>query len=347
MKIKNSVQAISPDISVILMCFGILVVCPIRIFQMLKNIDPVTGFFDNYSNFTVIMLYAVLGVVAFLILLLTYLSGRIPAALAPKGRRIPLGIASLVFAATLFYDAVQNYLPQSQSTATIVQNAQSLSTLHHAHAIFAFLSCCYFVIFCISYITGKSFYKKAKLLSLAPLVWAIMRVLERITVIISIIRVSELLLELCAFVFLMLFFMTFARVVSEVNSKGSMWSVIACGCVSVLFILSYSIPRLMLVITGNSENLVSGYPLNFADIGTALFIILFIITTLRCGYKVEDVEIMNEEINAVLAETEKEQEEETTADDAIAPVAHDENGNIKIARAVPTETNETAEEPEE
>lgn len=344
MKIKNSVQAISPDISVILMCFGILIACPIRIFQMLKNIDPVTGFFDNYSSFTIIALYAILGVTSLLIVLLTYLSGRIPAALAPKGRRIPLGVASLLFAATLFYDSLQNYLPQSQGTATIIQNVQSLTTLHHAHAIFAFLSSCYFVIFCISYLTGKSFHKKAKILSLAPLVWAIVRVLEKITVIISIVRVSELLLELGAFVFLMLFFMTFARVVSEVNSKGSMWSVIACGCVSALFILTYSIPRLMLVVTGNSASLVSGYPLNFADMAAALFIIMFVVTTLRCGYTVEDVEMMNEEINAVLTETE---ETETTENNENIPVVHDRNENIKIAKAVPTETEETAEETEE
>ena len=341
MKIKNSVQAISPDISVILMCFGILIACPIRIFQMLKNIDPVTGFFDNYSSFSIIALYAVLGIAAVLIILLTFLSGRIPAAVAPKGRRITLGLSSLLFAATLLYDSLQNYIPQSQETATIIQNAQSVSTLHHAHAFFAFLSSCYFVVFCVSYLTGKSFHKKAKLLSLAPLVWAIIRVLERITVIISIVRVSELLLELGAFVFLMLFFMTFARVASEVNSKGSMWSVIACGCVSVLFILTYSIPRLMLVVTGNSESLVSGYPLNFADMAAALFIILFIVTTLRSGYTVEDVEMMNEEISTVLAET------ETTETNEDVPVVHDQNGNIKIARAVPAETDETANESEE
>ena len=342
MKIKNSVHAISADISVVIMCFGILIACPIRIFQMIKNIDPVTGFFDDYSNITVAVLYVILGVASALILLLTFLSGRIPAALAPKGRRIPLGITSLIFAATLFYDAVQNYLPRKQGTATIVQNAQSLSTLHHAHAIFAFLSCCYFIVFCISYISGNSIHKKLKILSLAPLVWSIMRVLERITVIISIVRVSELLLELCAFVFLMLFFMTFARVVSEVNCKGSMWSVISCGCVSALFILTYSIPRIMLMVTGNAENLVSGYPVNFADIGCALFIIIFIVTTLRNGYKVEDVKKMYKEIEKQIA-----LEEALEKYDEPVSVIRDESGNIKIASSVPTEQEETTDESEE
>ena len=331
MKAKNSIQGISPDISVILMCFGILIACPTRIFQMLKNIDPTTGFFDNYSAFSVILLYSVLGVAVFLIILLSFLSARIPASIAPKGKRVPLGLASLLFAGSLFYDAMQNYLPQEQGTATIIQNAQSLSTLHHAHAIFAFLSACYFLIFAIAYFKGTSVQKKAKILSLAPLAWAIMRVLERITVIISIVRVSELLLELCAFVFLMLFFMTFARVVSEVNGEGSMWSVISCGCAAALFILTYSIPRLMLTVTGNSANIVSGYPLNFADIATAILIITFVITTLRCGYKVEDVEMMKEEINAALAETEEDDSD---------MFSYSKDGNIKIAKNVSSEESE-------
>ena len=331
MKAKNSIQGISPDISVILMCFGILIACPIRIFQMLKNIDPTTGFFDNYSTFSVTLLYCVLGIAAFLIILLTFLSARVPASIAPKGKRIPLGLASILFSGSLFYDAIQNYLPQEQSTATIIQNAQSLSTLHHAHAIFAFLSACYFLIFAIAYLKGSAVQKKVKILSLAPLAWAIMRVLERITVIISIVRVSELLLELCAFVFLMLFFMTFARVISEVNGEGSMWSVISCGCAAALFILTYSIPRLMLTVTGNAANLVSGYPLSFADIATAVFIITFVITTLRCGYKVEDVKMMNEEISAELEESEE---------DGTAPFEYNQDGNIKISKESSAEGSE-------
>lgn len=331
MKIKNSVQSISPDVSVILMCVGILIACPLRIFQMLKNIDPVTGFYNDYSDVMITVLYALLAVVSLLIIVLSFLSAKIPASVAPKGRRIPLGITSLVFAAALFYDAIQNYLPSRNETATIVQDFSSLTTIHHAHAAFAFLSSCYFIVFCISYVTGNSFHKKLKIFSLAPLVWSIMRVLERITVIISITRVSELLLELCACVFLMLFFLTFARVNSEVNSKGSMWSVIACGAVSALIILTYSIPRVMLAVTGNSDSLVSGYPVNFADIACAVFIIVFIVTTLRSGYRVEDVEKMNEEIEEAIAE------ENGKTDVADIPVVRDESGNIRMSKPVSSE----------
>lgn len=313
MKIKNSVNGISPDASVILMCLALLIACPVRIFQMLKYIEPTTGFFTDYSNITITILYAVLAVAALLILVLTFLSSRVPASVAPKGRRIPLGIASFLAAAGFFYDAIISYLPDSESTATIVQNAQSVSTLSHVQALFAFLSSCYFIVFAVSYISGHSFHKKLKLFSLAPLVWAIVSVLERITVIISIMRVSELFLELCGLVFVMMFFLSFARVASEVNGEASMWSVIACGSVASLFILTYSIPRVMLGITGNSDSLVTGYPVDFAHICCAVFIIVFIVTVLRKGYTVEDVQAMNEELET-MAEAETSPSIETVRD---------------------------------
>ncbi len=299
MKIKNSVRSISPDISILIMCFGILVACPLRIYQMLTNIDPVTGFFEDYSSVTVIIFYVVLAVAAFLILLLTFLSADVPASVMPQGRHIPLGISALVFAATLFYDGISSYIPSEESTATIVQNAQTINTLSHIQAIFAILSCCYFVVFFISCMAGKTYYKRLKLFALCPLVWCIVKVLERLTVIISVLRVSELLLEICALIFLMIFFMSFARVASDVNCKGSMWSVIACGCVASLVVLTYSVPRFMLVVTGNSDNLVDGYPLDIANIGAILFILVFVITALRSGYKVEDIEDMQSETAGV------------------------------------------------
>lgn len=340
MKIKNSVHAISPDSAIILMCLGMLIACPLRIFQMLKNIDPQTGFYNDYNSITIVVLYAILATVSVLILFFTFLSARIPAAKAPAGRRIPLGVASFVFAATLFYDAVSGYFTAGEATTTIIQNVRSVSAMHHLHAVFAFLSCCYFVVMCISYISGNLFHKKLKLLSLSPLVWAIVRVLERITVIISIVRVSELLLELCGLVFLMIFFLTFARVVSDVNCKGSMWSVIGCGCISTLFIMTYSIPRLMLLFTGNADSLVVGYPVNFSDLGCAFFILMFVITTLRCGYTVADVEEMNAEISETIdtEDDEAENEEETLL------AAKDVDGNISLSKPVDNDADDSAKD---
>ncbi len=322
MKIKNSVKGISPDASIIIMCVALLIACPVRIFQMLKNIDSVTGFFDDYSNITIIILYGVLAVAAVLIVLMTFLSGKIPAALAPKGKRIPLAVASALAGAGFFYDAINSYLPSDNSISAVIQNAQVTPIFSHLQAIFAFLASCYFIVFAISYFSGHSFYKRLKILSLAPLAWSVVCIFKRITVIISIMRVSELFLEICALIFLMIFFMSFARVVSEINCQNSMWSVIACGSVAAMFVLSYSIPRVMLLITGNSDSIVAGYPINIAHIGCAVFIIFFLVTVLRKGYTVEDVKEM-------YAEIEQAQADESVDFKIIEPV-RDEEGNVII-----------------
>ncbi len=331
MKIKNSVQSISADISVVLMCVGILVACPMRIFQMLKNVDPATGFYINYDSVMIIILYAVLALVAVLILVLSYLSGRIPASIAPKGRQVPLAITSLVFALTLFYDSVSKYFVGTQETATIIQNTGSTSMIHHFRSLAAVLAGLYLIVLFISYISGNELYKKVKILSLMPLFWTLARILERITVVISIVRVSELLFEICALVFLMMFFMSFARVVSDVNSKGSMWSVIACGSVAAMFIMTFAVPRLMLTLTGNQESLVAGFPLNWADLGAVLFVLTFVVTSLRKGYSVEDVEKMNAEIEAAKATEEKIQQTVSSVQTIAEAGVVSQNGDVHFS----------------
>lgn len=331
MKIKNSVQSISADISVVLMCIGILVACPMRIFQMLKNVDPATGFYINYDSVMIIILYAVLALVAVLILVLSYLSGRIPASIAPKGRQVPLAITSLVFALTLFYDSVSKYFVGTQETATIIQNTGSTSMIHHFRSLAAVLAGLYLIVLFISYISGNELYKKVKILSLMPLFWTLARILERITVVISIVRVSELLFEICALVFLMMFFMSFARVVSDVNSKGSMWSVIACGSVAAMFIMTFAVPRLMLTLTGNQDSLVAGFPLNWADLGAVLFVLTFVVTSLRKGYSVEDVEKMNAEIEAAKATEEKIQQTVSSVQTIAEAGVVSQNGDVHFS----------------
>ena len=331
MKIKNTVQSISADISVVLMCVGILVACPVRIFQMLKNVDPATGFYINYDSVMIIILYAVLALVAVLILLLSYLSGRIPASIAPKGRQVPFAITSLVFALTLFYDSVSKYFVGTQETATIIQNTGSTSMIQHFRSLAAVLAGLYLIVLFISYISGTELYKKVIILSLMPLFWTLARILERITVVISIVRVSELLFEICALVFLMMFFMSFARVVSDVNSKGSMWSVIACGSVAAMFIMTFAVPRLMLTLTGNQESLVAGFPLNWADLGAVLFVLTFVVTSLRKGYSVEDVEKMNAEIEAAKATEEKIQQTVSSVQTIAEAGVVSQNGDVHFS----------------
>ncbi len=293
MKLKGSVKAIFPDAALIVFCLGILAACPIRVYQILKLIEPSTGFYSNTSDWSVITLYTILFVCTAVILVFSYLSKNIPAARLPEGRRIPLAVSGLILSATFvtnIFDQVSKIKELAaeagvSSSQNLLQMIKASGTaLQAAEIVFAALSCVYMLVFSVSYIISKKIYNKLKILALSPLVWAITRVFFRVTKKISFIQVSDLILELCALIFIMIFFFTFARVASEINCEGSMWSVYACGISASLFIFTYSIPRLMLFVTGNSSLINSEAPFELCDIGIAIFAITLIVSTLRSGY---------------------------------------------------------------
>jgi len=295
MKLKGSVKAIFPDAALLVFCFGILAACPIRVYQILKLIEPSTGFYSDTSNWSIITLYIILGICAAVIMIFSFLSKNIPAAKLPEGRRIPLAVSGLILSATFISDIFNQLdniaqLAEDNGAVGIVNVFAYLKAadamLPAVEIVFAALSCIYMLVFSVSFIISKDLYAKLKVLALSPLVWAILRVFFRVTKKISFIQVSDLILELCALVFIMIFFFTFARVASGVNSEGSMWSVYGCGITAALFIFTYSIPRIMLFVTGNSELINPEAPLELCDIGVAIFAITLIVSTLRSGYAV-------------------------------------------------------------
>lgn len=294
-KIKGSVKAIFPDAALLVFCFGILAACPIRVYQILKLIEPSTGFYSDTSNWSIITLYIILIACSVIILLFSYLSKNIPAARLPEGRRIPLAISGLIFSATFISDIFNQVdtvkTLAADNAATGISNFFAYikaagATLPVIEIVFAALSCIYMLVFSVSFIISKDLYARLKVLALSPLVWAIVRVFFRVTKKISFIQVSDLILELFALVFIMIFFFTFARVASGVNSSDSMWSMYACGTTASLLILTYSLPRLMLFVTGNSALINPDAPLELCDIGIAIFAITIIVSTLRSGYPV-------------------------------------------------------------
>ncbi len=331
MKLKGSVKAIFPDAALIVFCLGILVACPIRIYQILKLIEPSTGFYSDTSNWSIVTLYAILGICTAVILVFSYLSKNIPAAKLPEGRRIPLSIAGLILSATFvtnIFDQIAKIKELAaeagvSSSANLIEMIKtSGATLQAVDIVFAALSCVYMLIFSVSYIISRKLYSKLKILALSPLVWSVTRVFFRVTKKISFIQVSDLILELAALIFVMIFFFTFARVASDINSEGSMWSVYACGISASLFILTYSIPRLMLFITGNSSLINPEAPFEFCDIGIAVFAITLIVSTLRSGYPMMTGE-PDRHITVITADTVPAAETNKNAEekDAISAVA--------------------------
>lgn len=333
MKLKGSVKAIFPDAALIVFCLGILAACPIRVYQILKLIEPSTGFYSDTSNWSIITLYTILGICTAVILVFSYLSKNIPAAKLPEGRRIPLAVSGLILSAgfvTNIFDQVAK-IKELASEAGVSASANLIemiktsgATLQAVDIVFAALSCIYMLVFSVSYIVSKKLYSKLKLLALSPLVWAITRVFFRVTKKISFIQVSDLILELAALIFVMIFFFTFARVASGINSEGSMWSVYACGISASLFILTYSIPRLMLFITGNSSLINPEAQFEFCDIGIAVFAVTLIVSTLRSGYPMISGE-PDRHITVITADTALAADDENKADDNNTPAEKETN----------------------
>lgn len=330
-KIKGSVSSINPDAALLLFCFGILLACPVRVYQILKLIETETGFYSDVNNWSVIALYAILGAVAAIVFLFSYLSKNIPAAVMPEKKKIPLGIVSVIMSLSFLTDIVTqaSILREASGGAGISYYGnifgflRATQTLQNGlEIVFAVLSCIYMLVFAVSFLTGNKLYDKVKVLALSPFAWCIFRIFARITKKISFIQVSDLLFEIIGITFLMIFFFTFARVASNVNCENSMWSTFACGISSALVMLTYSIPRLMLMITGNADRISAGTSFEICDIAAAVFIIVFLITMLRSGYALE---IPERKITVITPDMQNAEDGGQTADTADVQETKEEN----------------------
>ncbi|MGI6772367.1 MAG: hypothetical protein GX264_03660 [Clostridiales bacterium] len=357
MKLKASVKTVFPDALLIIFAIASLIILPIRTFQLIKLVDPKTGFFTDGSNPTVIILYTVIVLVALIMLGASYASANIPASVPPSGKKRPLGIVSAVFAVSFLIDAIVQITSVVVMLGDKTEVALPTLTAQNAwfplvfQALFALVSTVYFFAVAISYITGKTSYTNNRLMALAPLLWAFCRMIFRFMRAISFVKVSELLLELFAIALLIVFFMAFARISSDVNRKGTMWIIFGAGLSSAMLLLCISVPRIILVLTGNSEMLVNHSPLEYADFPAALFILTYILTILRSGYKTEgeyEAEQAEKKENAEAAvEAVEEETSETvteTAEAEEAPEITSEQENIEEKE--PEKEEPAKEEPE-
>lgn len=300
MKLKSSVKMIHPDAIFLLFVIAVLVVLPLRVYQLTTIIDPATGFYTDLSNMTIVLLYTVAGAFMLFMLVLSFLSKNIPASIPPKGIKVPLGTAAVLLSVSMLIDAITQFsflavsFFESNNTGIPISFSEIISEIGaipiFLQTVFALLSCIYFIIFAISYLTGKTTYAENRLLALAPLAWAIFRIIYRFMRAISFTRVSELLFELFALVMLMMFFIAFARISSNVNRKGNMWSIFGSGLSAAMFLLIVSVPRFVLMLIGRNDLIVENSPFEIADLACAVFIIVYVLTVLRAGYKLEDEE---------------------------------------------------------
>lgn len=270
---------------------SLLVALPVRVYQIFSIVEKDTGFFSIKSP-TIPLLYGFLAIVTISIIALSYLSAEIPSrGLSTKKNKL-LGIASVIFGAGLIANISREttvLLKNITSKAPLIRHGSLLELFSQQGGIVvpvkivvAFLGAIYLFMFSFSHFGRKSSYKEQKALALTPVLWAMCGLIICLMQEISYIKVSELMIEICFYVFVMLFLMSFAKISSSISEKPVMWHIFAFGLPAALFGILSSVPRFMLLLSGNG--LVSGYPFDLSSLAAATFIIMYIFASLGLGF---------------------------------------------------------------
>ena len=294
-KIKGSLSKPEPFAIIAAAAISLCVLLPLRVYQVTKLIDPETGFYTE-NNFTVPLFYILCAVVVAGVAALSFLSDKAGRTRNVTNRNVPTGVATGLTALAIMFDSVyrvfsfieinsgysesldftrMQYLSKSGATALLLQ------------AVFGALTALFLWIYTVSCFTKAAKLTGFAILSVAPVAWAICRIIVRFVRKISFVNVSDLLLELFMLVFLITFFMAFAQIVTKVNPEEAAWRLYGCGVPAALLAFLVSVPRLFLIVIGHSDSLVADYGFNICDLAVAIFIPIFLYNT-ACAKKQAD-----------------------------------------------------------
>lgn len=280
---------------------AVILALPLRIYQYVGNvIEPVTGFFVK-TDWSIYALYGILIVASLAIVALGFIKRKTLSYDLKAEKRIGFGVISGLVAASMIIDSfgcletVKNLETAINADATSPEHTTYYVTI--VQIVFAFLSALYFVILCIGSLTGKTAAAEFKLVSLFPVFWAMLRMVARFMRTISYVRVSELMFEMLMLMFLIMFFMAFAQCNSKVNDSDCQWKIAAYGLPAALLALVCFVPRAILAISGNADDIYTQSTLEFSDLAVALFIVATVLTrvTLNTPETTEETAIKTEE----------------------------------------------------
>lgn len=271
-----------------------IIALPMRVFQSFTLIEGGTGFYTE-KNWSIGVLYAVLIIAVLAILIFGLLKKKKLDFSLEAIKRPGLSWLSLIAACGIMLDAYNCFAGIMSVDETVTASSSSApdssKLILVAQGIFAVLSAIYFIMLWLTYLKGKTNDSEIRLLALAPVIWNIFRLVTRFMRTISYIRVPELLFEMTAIAFLILFFNAFAQVSTGLGEKNGEWKIGAYGLPAALMAFICFIPRAILTVSGNTDLLYSQSTLQFCDIGIALFIIATVLT--RVTDKLPEEKITN------------------------------------------------------
>lgn len=275
MKMKSITKS-GFGIGILIFAAAAIIALPVRTLQYFTVLESDTGFFSK-NDWSIYVLGIVSGAAILAFLILGFLKRKTLDYSLEITKRPGQGILCFTAAAGILMNAV-DILVKIMNSNSFADDAKTANLLLGVQAVFALFSAIYFVALGASLVGGKTNGSEYRLISLAPVIWSIFRLVYRFTRTISYIKVSDLMLEMIMLVFFILFFMAFAQVNSRVDADKKEWKIAAYGLPSALIALVCFVPRFIVMITGNADLLHEQSPAEYCDLGVALFIISTVLT---------------------------------------------------------------------
>ena len=286
MSVKSSRKSLRMKPLLFVMLFLTAAFCAVRTDQLLRLVDPQTGFFTDGGALVRVFLYAV-PVIGVLWVIVTFLSKDASSRSPEKLKSIPLALAALLLCAGLVFDAVQA-AKQIRLLEQVKTGEESMFATGEfaliGEALFAALGVIYFALLASSYfgILPERILQNngVRLLALSPMLWAAARLIHHFLIKISFTRVSDLFFELLMLGFLALFFLHFAQFNSNVYRVGFEWRLFGFGVPAAMIAGMLSVSRILVFFVRKSA-LNADYPIRPADCAFCIFAFVLLFALLN------------------------------------------------------------------
>ena len=286
MKIKGSIEKIKPVHLFSVFVFALISCTALRFYHCLSYIDVTNGFYRN-TDFTVVLFYVILIASGLFILAAGFLSAsnREFNTQAVHSDKL-LGFVSIGLGLSMLIESVYSIVLGSYSSgyqsAGFSEAMGSGDLPYSLLSFFSFLTAVYFFAFSVNCFRKKGRIIGRGIFSLLPVGWACTKMIPLFVKQISFTRVSDLVLEIALVSFFIMYTLSFAQCCSGVYADVAQWRMTAVGLVTALISLVLNLPKLTFTLIGKSEAYVtSGYPISYAELVFAVFILVLIFVTMK------------------------------------------------------------------